>query len=350
MTTPGDVRGIETLLIKMRRAPDSVLMRERILALLADLPDNDEKVRLTIELADVVRKGDPLAGLRIAWMAYQYDRESVAALTGIAESLRRLGRDQKAEQVRMEIERLRAGKSKGKHGTTFELHSDDMAATRLEKSPPSRQKSSRDDMDGDEDVEDGNRDDRTVAIEIEELQRAKKAWRAEVDKKIEKDPNAFLGDTDKGGGGGEPESSDQGQESEEIELKPSRKQRGGLKLIKQKDGKVAAAATPGVAPKKSGENASGLQLDPIFATVDQLMKNGEYFAAMVEVRSTLAQNLTQQSAVKAHVRLRVIWEKLGLRGFDWKEEDGPNVMLVKSKKPLLPTWSGLMASAGRTEE
>ena len=345
MTTPGDVRGIETLLIKMRRAPDSVLMRERILALLADLPDNDEKVRLTIELADVVRKGDPLAGLRIAWMAYQYDRESVAALTGIAESLRRLGRDQKAEQVRMEIERLRAGRSKGKHGTTFELHSDDMAATRLEKTPISRPNSSSGGIDDDE-IGEGNRDDRTVAIEIEELQKAKKAWRDEVDKKIEKDPNAYLGDTDKSGGG-ELESSDQ---NDEIELKPSRKPRGGLKLIKQKEPKSAAATTPVAAPKKPSENGQGSQLDPIFATVDQLMKNGEYFAAMVEVRSALAENLTQQSAAKAHVRLRVIWEKLGLRGFDWKEEDGPNVMLVKAKKPLLPTWSGLMASGGRTED
>lgn len=313
MTSPQDVRGIENLLIKLRRVPDSIMLRERVLALLAELADDEGKVRLTLELADIVRKGDPLAGLRIAHMAFQFDRSNIGALTAIAESLRRLGREEKAEQVSQEIDRLRsAAKRQGR-----DPDPESLAATVLLASPgesseirqdateilsgdsyPTKQQFSLDDE-----------DDATMALVIEGLTAPKEAKVAPL----------------------KPRPSDR-------QLAEAKK--AGLKLIKDK--------SSGKEPPKRGKAEVARPVsdeDPLLAEVDSLMTKERFLAALILLRKSVMAEASMEFSLGAMSRFKVIWKELGLKEIQWRESDGLEILLRLLRKPQLPSLGGLVVAS-----
>lgn len=304
-----DIRGIESLLGKMRRAPDSTMLRERILALLAELVDDEEKVRLTLELADIVRKGDPLSGLRIAHMAYQFDRTNIQALTAIAESLRRLGRDQKADQIIQEIDRLLQSGGKPTSPEPPEAVNSAMAAAA---------KAAK------EDVKTGGKklvaaikenqfnserdDDKTVAISLESLG-------------IEKEKSS--------------------KKVEQISPEPDKGKVGGIRFIKDK-----AAKEKG---KRAPEPSNPLPSQDLLDEVDTLMEQGQYFAAMIKLRQAALSEATLDFCVAAMERFPTIWKRLSLKPIQWQKNDGIEIFLRLLRKPQLPNLGGLVVATNERE-
>jgi hypothetical protein len=101
------VKGLDLFLEKIRATPRPTLVT-RYLALIADLPTEEEKTRRALDLADALVAKKPAEAMRIAHMVFTADRANLRALDIVIASMKVRGRDGKAEVLRNERAKLAA--------------------------------------------------------------------------------------------------------------------------------------------------------------------------------------------------------------------------------------------------
>ena len=67
------MRGLADMLENAGKNPTDSVIRERALVLLADMPDDAQKVEFAVNLARALVEREPREAMRIAYMVYQFD-------------------------------------------------------------------------------------------------------------------------------------------------------------------------------------------------------------------------------------------------------------------------------------
>lgn len=95
------VKGLDQFLAKIKSTPRPTLV-SRYLALIADLPTEDEKTTRALDLAEALLQAKPAETLRIAHMVFTTDRFNLRALDLMIDAMHARGRAGKAEVLRLE--------------------------------------------------------------------------------------------------------------------------------------------------------------------------------------------------------------------------------------------------------
>ena len=99
-------QGLHQLLQHIETDPDNQLFQDRFMSLIRDFSDDQEKADSLLSLSSVLVGSHPRRALQYAFMVHRWDRHLVSALELMAESLERLGQQQKVEVIRKKIEKL----------------------------------------------------------------------------------------------------------------------------------------------------------------------------------------------------------------------------------------------------
>lgn len=114
-------KGLANFLAKIEADPSNIVLRERLMALLADLPDSTDKIEVVLELARILVPHQPEQAMELAYDAFSFDDSNFEALKVVAACLRALGRPGKAEVIENEIARFREGASNSNASAPLQL-------------------------------------------------------------------------------------------------------------------------------------------------------------------------------------------------------------------------------------
>ncbi len=118
-------KGLTNFLAKIEADPSNVMLRERLMLLLSDLPDSTDKVEVVLELARILVPHLPEKAMELAYDAFSYDDSNFEALKIVAACLRQLGRAGKAEVIENEILRFQQSDSSASHPGSSAIASSD---------------------------------------------------------------------------------------------------------------------------------------------------------------------------------------------------------------------------------
>lgn len=103
-------QGLLKILDAIAKEPGNVVLRDRFLTLVSEMPDGMDKAQSVLNLAKLMQEIEPEYSLRLAYFVHQYDRTWVPALKFIAAVFTQMSRPGKAEVILNHIETLKKNK------------------------------------------------------------------------------------------------------------------------------------------------------------------------------------------------------------------------------------------------